>query len=204
MCGCRNARWFVLAMLALLVKGVSGADSCVSVGTETGQAVGANAAAPYFLSAWVDRYPTSTLPARMSALTGSACNVCHHPSAFNDAGNCYRADLINLIGQGMTPTQAIDQLDTVDSDGDGIPNGEEATTPRPEANEIGYNMGLIGDSGTDPCATNPAEPVSGVPETPPGNAIPTVSQWGLVVLVIVQCIAGTLILRERESQGSRA
>jgi hypothetical protein len=128
----------------------------------------------------------------------------HHSSAFGDAGNCYRADLINLLGQGLTPKQAIDQLDTGDSDGDGISNGEETTRPRPEPNEIGYNMGLIGDTGTDPCATNPTEPVSGALETPPGNAVPSVSQWGLVAMVIAQAIVGSLILRRRQGNGTGA
>jgi len=68
--GCRNARSFALAMLALFVTRVSGADLCVPVGTETRQAVGANVATLSFLSAWVARYPTSTLPARVTLSIG--------------------------------------------------------------------------------------------------------------------------------------
>lgn len=201
--GVRNTRLLAIATPLLLISTVSRADPCVPAGTGDRQAATANVAAPSYLSAWEDKYPSSTLPARMSALTGSACSVCHHPSAFGDPGNCYRADLITLLVQGLTIEQAIDQLDAVDSDGDGTPNGEEAVAPRPEVGEIGYNMGLIGATGTDPCATNPAEPVSGISETPPDNSIPTVSQWGLVVFVIVQAIAGTLILRRREPFGGR-
>jgi len=186
----------------MLVTHAFGSNRCVPESTETPETMTANVAAPSFLSAWVAKYPASTLPTRMAALTGSACNVCHHPSAFGDLGNCYRADLITLLGQGRTISEAIDQLHPVDSDGDGVPNGEEATTPRPEVNEIGYNMGLIGDTGTDPCATNPTVPVSGLPETPPVNPIPTVSHWGLVVLVIVQVTIGSLILRGRQPRGA--
>jgi len=204
MYGYRNIRWFTLAMVGMLVTRAAGGDPCVPTSMEILQTREASVAAPSFLSAWVAKYPTSTLPARMSALTGNACNVCHHPSAFGDPGNCYRADLIDLLGQGLTPEQAIDQLDGVDSDGDGIPNGEEATTPRPEVNEIGYNMGLTGETGTDPCATNPTEPVSGVRETPPGNAIPTISEWGLVAMVIAQATVGSLILRRRRWRGTGA
>ncbi|MEK7731904.1 MAG: hypothetical protein AAB363_08610, partial [Planctomycetota bacterium] len=61
-----------------------------------------------------------------------------------------------------------------------------------------------GGTGTDPCATNPTEPVSGVLETPPGNAIPTVSEWGLVAMVIAQTIVGSLILRRRQWSGTGA
>ena len=204
MCDYKNMRWIAAAMVGMLGTHVFGANRCAPASTETAQTLEANVARPSFLNAWVAKYPASTLPARMSALTGSACNVCHHPSALGDPGNCYRADLIELIVQGLTLEQAIEQLDALDSDDDGVPNGEEAITPRPEVNEIGYNMGLVGDTGTDPCAANPTEPVSGVLETPPGNAIPTVSRWGLVALVIVQAIAGTLILRRREPRGARA
>ncbi len=64
----------------------------------------------------------------------------------------------------MSITEAIDNLDVADSDSDGYPNGQEAVTPRPDG-EVGYNMGLVGDLGTDPCADDPTEVVTGVPET---------------------------------------
>lgn len=192
----RNVCCIAVLMAGLLTMDALGANPCVSPAANTSQSLEANVASPPILSAWIAKYPTSTLPARMAASTGSSCNVCHQPSGFGEPGNCYRAALIDLLGQGLTPEQAIDQLDPLDSDGDGVPNGEEATTPRPEPNEIGYNMGLIGDAGTDPCAVFPTAPVTGVRETPP--VIPAVSTWGLVVLAIVQAIAAAVILRLRQ------
>ena len=52
----------------------------------------------------------------------------------------------------MTVTSS--DLDTEDSDGDGVPNGEEATRPRDDLpdEEVGYNMGLVGSTGVDPCS----------------------------------------------------
>jgi hypothetical protein len=147
------------------------------------------------LSAWETKYPTSTLPDRMQAQTGSACFVCHHPPSFNTAGNCYRDGLTTLLGQGMAIEQAIDQLDGQDSDGDGFNNGYEATLPRPEAGEVGYNMGLVGATGTDPCGSNPSEVVTGVPETPPVDQVPAFSFWGFVVLAGTVLGGGVLIFR---------
>lgn len=120
---------------------------------------------PSYQDAWANRYPTSTLPGRMATLTGSACNMCHQPPSFGTPGNCYKEDLNDLLGTGLSITEAIDNLDGTDSDADGYSNGQEAVTPRPDG-EVGYNMGLVGDLGTDPCADDPAEVVTGVPETP--------------------------------------
>ncbi len=147
--------------------------------------------------AWVLQYPNSTLPARMEGLTGSSCNVCHHAGP-GTQGNCYRGDLSDLVAQGVAPADAIDQLDTVDSDGDGVPNGVEIMTPRGgEPGQVGYNPGLIGDTGTDPCGADPDEVVTGVPETPPPQEIPAVSEWGLVVMALLALTVGTIICGRR-------
>lgn len=157
----------------------------------------AASAIPVFGDAWEARYPLSTLPARMAALTGSVCNVCHHAGP-GTQGNCYRDDLSDLLVQGLTPTDAIAQLDSVDSDGDGVPNGVEITAAREgEPGEIGYNPGLIGDTGTDPCADYPDEEVTGVPETPPPPLVPTVSEWGLAAMVMLLMSAGSIVIARR-------
>lgn len=119
-----------------------------------------------FLDAWLVKYPASTLPARMLALTGTACNVCHHAGP-GTQGNCYRETLADFVSQGSSMEEAIDLADTEDSDLDGVPNGVEIMTPREgEPEEFGYNPGLVGDTGTDPCGVNPDQVVTGVPETP--------------------------------------
>lgn len=147
------------------------------------------------MQAWEAKYPTSTLPARMQATTGNTCYLCHHPPSFDLPGNCYREDLSTLIAGGATDAEAIDQLDLVDSDGDGVANGEEATTVREDQpSEVGYNMGLVGPTGTDPCSMNPAEAVTNQLETPP-QAIPAASEWGLVVMALLLLVVGTLRLR---------
>ncbi len=125
------------------------------------------AAMPQFLAAWQNRYPTSTIPTRMEAMFGSPCFTCHHPPAFDLSGNCYKHDLRELVLSGMTIEDALEELDAEDSDGDGFGNGEEITLPRTDLpGEVGYSMGLIGDGGTDPCALDPNEEVTGIPETP--------------------------------------
>ena len=150
-------------------------------------------ARPPYLAAWEEKYPTSTLPARMTSQPGLACYTCHQPPTLSEQGNCYRLDLKALIEAGQTITQALDIMDAADSDGDGVPNGIEAITPHASfPGEIGYNQGLIGPTGTDPCATDPGAPVTNVPETPV-LPIPTVSQWGIVVMVLMVLAAGTLV-----------
>jgi hypothetical protein len=151
------------------------------------------------MNAWIAKYPTSTLPARMNTLTGRNCNVCHHPPDFGTQGNCYRNAIAVLMNQGMSVDEALNQLDTVDSDGDGVSNGQEILAPRPEVGEIGYNPGLIGTLGTDPCGTNPSATVTGVPETPPGPPVPAVSDWGMVMLVLLLVTAASVVLRKRAS-----
>lgn len=161
-------------------------------------------ATPNFFDAWKAKYPTSTLPARMLELTGTDCHVCHHPPSRGTPGNCYRQSISDLLTQGRTIQQAIDELDGEDSDGDGVANGVEATTARADQpGEIGYSMGLVGDIGTDPCSDEPDVGVTGELETPPPiKAVPTVSEWGLVVTAILLMTAGSAILRRQQARAT--
>ena len=150
-----------------------------------------------YLAVWEDKYPTSTLPSRMDFTTGSGCHVCHHPKTREVLGNCYRMDLKELLNAGgLTIEEAIDQLDGEDSDGDGVPNGEEATTPRvDQPGEVGYNMGLVGPLGVDPCSPlNLGIPVTNELETPP-LVIPAVSVWGMTALTLLVLVVGSLMFR---------
>lgn len=150
---------------------------------------------PPYLNAWENRYPTSTLADRMEALTGSRCDVCHVPPTSSSPGNCYRADLMSLIG--LPIDQRIDMLDGQDSDRDGVPNGIEATTPRADLpSEVGYNMGLVGPEGTDPCGDDPRLPVTGMPETPDFD-VPVASTWSLALMSVAFLGAGVLVARRR-------
>ena len=150
---------------------------------------------PNYLTAWEAKYPTSTLPARMQATTGSSCHVCHHPPTRDIAGNCYREDLITLLNGGATITEALDQLDAADSDNDGVSNGVEATTARDDQpGEVGYNMGLVGATGTDPCSLEPGVAISGELETPTGP-VPAVSTWGMGIMTLLLLVTGTVALR---------
>jgi len=161
--------------------------------------IGAQAAwgFPPYLTEWQSQYPSSTLPARMLATTGSDCHVCHHPPTRDLPGNCYRTDIIALLGGGATIADAISQLDGVDSDGDGVPNGVEATTARQDQpGEVGYSMGLVGPTGTDPCSLEPGVAITGELETAP-PPIPTVSEWGLALMVLLALVAGTLVFRSQ-------
>ena len=119
-----------------------------------------------YLDAWKLQYPTSTLPARMDAVAGQECFLCHQPSGKGDEGNCYREDIKSRLGP-MSIEQAIAAIDGLDSDGDGVPNGEEILLVRTDdPTQVGYNPGLIGPTGTSPCSKDPSVPVTGQPETP--------------------------------------
>ena len=83
------------------------------------------AARTTYLTLWESKYPTSTIPDRMNVLTGSQCNTCHHPPTRSTPGTCYRDDMEALLDGGASITEALDILDTEDSDGDGVTNGEE-------------------------------------------------------------------------------
>lgn len=153
-----------------------------------------------YLDAWKLKYPTSTLPERMMATVDGMveCHVCHHPPSRSDLGNCYRMDLKALLDADplLSIEDALDMVDGMDSDGDGVPNGVEATTPREDQpGQVGYNMGLVGPTGTDPCSPD-FNPVSNELETPP-VPVPAVSEWGLLALSLVVLVAGTMLIRLR-------
>jgi hypothetical protein len=144
------------------------AASCALVGASAVAVVctAPAAAHPSYLTAFQTRYPTSTLPARMASATGSSCNLCHHPTDTANPGNCYRESLITRLNAGRTIAQAIQDIETADSDQDGVNNATEILAPRAgQPGQIGYNPGLIGATGTDPCGA--AGPVSNQLETPP-------------------------------------
>lgn len=151
----------------------------------------AHARSPY-LKAWKLKYPTSTLPARMQTTLGAECFTCHNPGGFQTQGNCYRMAIKALIDLNVPIADALDQLDGVDSDLDGYTNGEEATMARTDSPDIGFNQGLVGANGTDPCGLDPGLTLTGVPETPP--AVPAVSEWGLFVLSLLILTAGTVLV----------
>ncbi len=154
-------------------------------------------AIPAFLPAWESQYPDSTLPARMTATTGSACNICHNPAAFGAPGNCYREDMIFSLQGGVDIATALDELDGVDSDLDGVANGVEINTPHADLpGDVGYNPGLVGELGTDPCSDLPDEIITGAAETPRGS-IPTVSEWGLITMTLLLLTIGTAVFRKR-------
>ncbi len=119
-------------------------------------------------SAFAARYPSSTLLVRTQAAVGSQCYACHQPPNTSEQGNCYKDALTARLEAGRTNAQAIADVELLDSDGDGISNLDEIMAARADMpDQIGYNPGLIGDTGTDPCATDPTTPVTGQPETPP-------------------------------------
>ncbi len=128
-------------------------------------------AKPDYLDLWNEKYPESTLPARMERETGSSCTVCHSLKGFKYdlPGNCYRDCLHQLMHEigGMGYFRAaLDAADLLDSDADGVPNGIEILSERPDG-EVGYHPGLAGDTGVDRCGASGDEVVSHSPETPP-------------------------------------
>ena len=125
---------------------------------------------PSYLTAWTTKYPTSTLPARMLATTGSSCNVCHHPTDTANPGNCYRDSISGALGAGLSINAALTSVESQDSDGDGVSNKDEILAPRVgEPGQVGYNPGLKGPTGTDPCGQNPISAVTNQLETPPAT-----------------------------------
>jgi hypothetical protein len=117
-------------------------------------------------TAFVQRYPGTTLPARMAAATGSQSNVCHHPSSRSNPGNCYKDAISERLAAGRSIAQALADVELMDSDNDGVNNVMEITTPRADASaQVGYSPGLIGATGTDPCGA--VGNVTNQPETPP-------------------------------------
>ncbi|MBM4108263.1 MAG: hypothetical protein FJ255_05550 [Phycisphaerae bacterium] len=144
-------------------------------------AAGSAAAFPPYLTEWRNQYPTSTLPSQMIRLTGSACNVCHHPPSRSELGTCYRTTLIDFLNLGQEIADAIRNAHNIDSDADGTPNGVEILTPRDdEPGEIGYHPGLRGPTGVDPCHDFPLAPVTNRAETPPPPCRPDWNGDGVV------------------------
>jgi hypothetical protein len=122
---------------------------------------------PAYLTAFTTKYPTSTLPARMQALTGSSCNVCHTPGNTSALGSCYKDDIAGQLGAGLSIMDALTAVAMLDSDGDGVPNEVEILMPRTDQpGQIGYHPGLKGPTGTGPCNADPNAPVTNQPETP--------------------------------------
>lgn len=121
-------------------------------------------------------FPRSSLTYDIETATGSACFTCHNSNAFLGDWNCYRRDLIARLRLGRTIREAISDIEFVDSDGDGVLNIDEITRPR-EGGSIGFDPGLVGPRGVDPCLTisfndvpGSSLAVSGRLETPPPNA----------------------------------
>ena len=141
--------------------------ACAVAAASTAGILGGSAAAhPNYLSAFQTRYPTSTLPARMASVAGNACWVCHHPSDVANPGNCYKNSLTARLNAGRTIAQALADVETMDSDNDGVNNVTEILAVRTDLpGEVGYSPGLIGPTGTDPCGA--AGAVSNQLETPP-------------------------------------
>lgn len=119
-------------------------------------------------NAFAARYPGSTLLSRTAAATGNQCYVCHHPNDTGNPGNCYKEAIALRIAAGRTNAQAIADVELMDSDGDGVNNRDEILLARTDmTGQVGYNPGLIGAKGTDPCFTNTNAAVTNQLETPP-------------------------------------
>ncbi|MCC6678809.1 MAG: hypothetical protein IT436_16885 [Phycisphaerales bacterium] len=136
---------------------------------------------PPYLTLWQQRYPTSTLPADMAALTGTSCNVCHHPPDRYYAGTCYREAIRTILDSGLEIEDALPMVEDLDSDGDGISNIDEILMPRLDTpGQVGYHPGLVGPLGTDPCSDFPDDIITGRIETPPGVCPADLNGDGLV------------------------
>ena len=64
---------------------------------------------------------------------------------------------------------------------------------RTDSADIGFNLGLVGPTGTDLCGPDPNAAVTGVSETLP-DPVPTVSEWGLTMMTLLVLTAGSSIL----------
>lgn len=168
-----------------------------AVCTAVGGVVSSSSATPTIRNAFVARYPSTTLAARIGTATGNACYVCHSPPNTSTVGNCYKNDILARINAGRTNAQAIADLDRVDSDGDGVANGDEILMARTDQpGQVGYDPGLVGATGTDPCASNTTTPVTGQLETPPPPCTADFNTDGVVdffdYLDFVSAFAGNL------------
>ncbi|MCC6229201.1 MAG: hypothetical protein IT432_08255 [Phycisphaerales bacterium] len=121
-------------------------------------------------NAFAARYPGSTLLSRTATATGNQCYVCHHPNDEANPGNCYKEAIALRLAAGRTNAQAIADVELMDSDGDGVNNRDEILLARTDmTGQVGYNPGLIGNKGTDPCFTNTNAAVTNQIETPPNT-----------------------------------
>lgn len=165
--GARGPRTHRGAEARWLLAVIAGGTLVVLAATASGRAN------PDYLQAFKDRYPSSTLPEDMEFTLGVQCYVCHNPSQFFGDLNCYRRDIIQRLRAGRTIHQALADIETTDSDSDGVNNLSEILTPRFDGAgwgapfpRIGFNPGLVGQTGADPCYSDPAQPQSFRPETP--------------------------------------
>lgn len=169
---------YIVLYKGVAVAGVGGFDMCtLHLGESARTLVRAGlvlalvapaAANPEYVTPFNTAYPGNTLSSRMAASTGSACNVCHHPTNRSTRGNCYRLALQARLNAGRTITQAIADINDLDSDNDGTSNGDEILMARADLpGQVGYSPGLVGPTGTDPCGTNPIAAVTNTSETPP-------------------------------------
>lgn len=132
-------------------------------------------AQPQYLTAWLTKYSgRTTLHTRIQSQLGLNCFVCHDANdRRQDPSTCYKIDIKHKLQEGLTIAQALDAADSMDSDGDGVSNGIEITTPRNDGTgAIGYHPGLRGPIGVDPCGSDPARAVTNVLETPPPPPCP--------------------------------
>jgi hypothetical protein len=123
---------------------------------------------PTYLNAFREKYPTSTLPEQATATMGRACYVCHHPTSNSNEGNCYRLDIRARLNSAPFPSieDVLAEVELLDSDGDGFSNLSEILFPRADLpGEVGYNPGLVGQFGFDPCF-DPTTPLTGRQESP--------------------------------------
>ncbi len=131
-----------------------------------GLACGATAFAhSSYVSLWTTRYPSSTLDERMTATFGQSCYVCHQPEGISVLGTCYLTDIKARLDAGRSISQALGDVDVMDSDGDGASNHDEILAVRTDLpGVIGYHPGRTGPLGVT-CGIGVG--TTGVSETPP-------------------------------------
>jgi hypothetical protein len=138
----------------------------VAVASVVGTVQQRASAFPPYLDAWIARYPTSTIPQRMTTVLGAPCYTCHIPPSTGTEGSCYRLDIRERL-LAMTIEEALAAVEWLDSDYDGVPNVVEIRTARTDLpGQVGYHAGLAGPLGLSPCGPTPTVPVTNQNETP--------------------------------------